>query len=105
MCWPLKNAPEGANIASAAALSQNDTIKYATLVDCFERRFGQKHLAPVKKRECTDHKQKPGERLQDYAAHTQCLAEDVYPNIDPEFVERGAIDSFVDGICDFSLQC
>ncbi len=76
---------KGAAQQVLAAFHQSDTIEYATLVNCLEQRFGQKHLAPVKKRELRNHIQKSGEGLQDYAAYIRRLAQEAYPSVDLEF--------------------
>ncbi len=85
-------APQG------AALSQSNTSEYTTQVQCLGQRFGQKPFAPVKRRELKNRKQQSVETLQDYAANIRRLAQEVYRNMDPNFVEGAAVDSFVDGI-------
>ncbi len=86
------------------ALPQSDTIECATLINCFEQRFRQKHLAQVKKRELRNRIQKSGEGSQDYVADIWRLAQEAYPNMNPEFVESTAVDSFIDGIWDWEVQ-
>ncbi len=46
---------------------------------------------------------KSGEGLQDYVADIQRLAQEAYLNMDPEFVDSVAVDSFVDGIRDWEM--
>ncbi len=48
-----------------AALPQTDNSEYATLVNCLEQRFGQRHHTPVRRWELKNHIQKSGEGLQD----------------------------------------
>ncbi len=98
------SAPPGTAQQVLATLPQSDNIEYASLVNCLEQRFGQKHLAPLKRRELKNHVQKCGEGLQDYAADIWRLAQEVYPNINLEFVESTAVESFVDGIWDWEVQ-
>ncbi len=59
---------KGPALQVLAALPHSDTIEYASLVNRLEQRFGQKHLAPVKRRVLMNRIQKSGEVLQDYAA-------------------------------------
>ncbi len=47
---------KGAAQKVLATLSPEDTIEYAALVDCLEKRFRREHLAPVKKRKLKNRK-------------------------------------------------
>ncbi len=55
---------KGAAQQVLAALPQRNTIEYATVVNNMEQRFGQKHLAPMKRWELKNRIQKSGEGLQ-----------------------------------------
>ncbi len=85
-------------------LPQSDTIEYATLVNCLEERFGQKHLAPMKKRELKNCIQTSGEGLQDYVAQILRLAQEAYTSVNPKFMGSAAVDNFMDGIWDWEVQ-
>ncbi len=58
----------------------------------------------MKRQELKNHRQKSREELQDYVADIQRLAKEAYPGTGPEFVERAAVDSFIDGIWDWEVQ-
>ncbi len=86
------------------AALQNNTIKFATFVNCLEQRFGQKYFATVKRWKLENCIQKSGEGLPDYAANIRHLAQAAYRSMDPEFVESAVADRLVDRIWDWEVQ-
>ncbi len=87
-----------------AALLQIDTIEYATLMNCLQQRFAQKHTAPVKREKLKNCKQKSRKGLQDYTTDIQRFAQEAYPSMDPESVESAAVEIFVDSMHDWEMQ-
>ncbi len=84
-------------------LPRSDTIEYVSLVNCLEKRFEQKHLALVKRRELKNRTQKCGEGLQDYA-QTSDASPKRHTQARIQILWSATVERFINGIQGWKVQ-
>jgi hypothetical protein len=85
-------------------IADEDKRSYQKLVEVFEQRFGQAHLAPIRRKELKYRRQARRESLQAFASEVLKLAQQAYPEATMSVIEQAALEAFTDGIFDWKIQ-
>lgn len=74
------------------------------MVKVLEQRFGQAHLASIRRRELRYRRQGRGESLQTFSSEVLRLSQEAYSEATIASIEQAELDTFVDGIFDWEVQ-
>ena len=94
----------GAALQLLSNIAEKDKEDYQKLIEVFEQRFGQAHLAPIRRRELKNRRQNRGESLQAFSSEVLKLTQQAYPEATVLAIEQTALEAFIDGIFDWDVQ-